>query len=556
MNTRQRKSPTLLLDFVLLLGGHYGGYFHLIHIFAFSKSPIPTSIVIESININGFKGLNKIHIEDCSNINVFVGKNNSGKTSILEAIKLFEIGLRGKKLDSPKEQHINELINNPDLFKIKMHYKNGSLLQLTANSDYNAVHDSTPDLSNQAHGLKCLYYKPSQIKHIRTNINPSTVIKQIHSGMLNNYDMVDLLYTLQFYSVRNEKKYVSAIYKQMIDDIIEHFPFLESIRSDKDEKDNNMLEYNEFGRNLNILCSGTGLVQLLDMFVKILISRANVVLIDEPDNGLHPSLQRTFIGFLNKISKAKDIQFFITTHSPVILNNYDSIKCFRVLNKSGKREVLHVHQDAMHSLIGDLGIRPSDFYSCDICIMVEGSNDVHFFEHLFNTIYSDIFSKIEIGVQYYRGSEIDQILSGNLSISHLTSAQQYVLWIHDRDSKPKDEPCKKIKKLKDFIETSGNGMSFHILEKRELEYCYPEKVVIAFARGDTDKGSKLAEILHGDQSDKFRNLAKEVGVDIPRGRALKQLLQEHFKEKDKVDTSINDIINDILIPWRNEILGL
>lgn len=44
--------------------------------------------VIHSIEINNFRGIKQLAISDFSNINLIVGDNNSGKTTILEAIQL------------------------------------------------------------------------------------------------------------------------------------------------------------------------------------------------------------------------------------------------------------------------------------------------------------------------------------------------------------------------------------------------------------------------------------------------------------------------------------
>ena len=43
---------------------------------------------IKSIEINQFRGIQRLAISDFSNINLIVGDNNSGKTTFLEAIQL------------------------------------------------------------------------------------------------------------------------------------------------------------------------------------------------------------------------------------------------------------------------------------------------------------------------------------------------------------------------------------------------------------------------------------------------------------------------------------
>jgi len=46
-----------------------------------------------------------------------------------------------------------------------------------------------------------------------------------------------------------------------------------------------------------------------------------------------------------------------------------------------------VPKDAIHTLLSDLGIRPSDVFNQDICLLVEGSSDVIFFEHVIHNLY-------------------------------------------------------------------------------------------------------------------------------------------------------------------------
>ena len=48
----------------------------------------------------------------------------------------------------------------------------------------------------------------------------------------------------------------------------------------------------------------------LDVLMKTTVSRANVVLLDEPELGLHPDLQRRFFGYLHRLAEERNIQFF------------------------------------------------------------------------------------------------------------------------------------------------------------------------------------------------------------------------------------------------------
>lgn len=47
------------------------------------------NLTLDYFYVHNFRGLNHLKLEDFSNVNIFVGANNSGKTSILEALKIF-----------------------------------------------------------------------------------------------------------------------------------------------------------------------------------------------------------------------------------------------------------------------------------------------------------------------------------------------------------------------------------------------------------------------------------------------------------------------------------
>lgn len=46
------------------------------------------SLIVEGVKIDNFRGLNGLTMDDLSVVNIFFGANNSGKTSVLEALML------------------------------------------------------------------------------------------------------------------------------------------------------------------------------------------------------------------------------------------------------------------------------------------------------------------------------------------------------------------------------------------------------------------------------------------------------------------------------------
>lgn len=65
--------------------------------------------------------------------------------------------------------------------------------------------------------------------------------------------------------------------------------------------------------------AGTGFLQLIQVFCYVLLFSPGVLLIDEPDIHLHPDIQEKLVGVLGQIAKDRGIKVLMTTHSPFIV---------------------------------------------------------------------------------------------------------------------------------------------------------------------------------------------------------------------------------------------
>lgn len=48
-----------------------------------------SNLILDSLEIRNFRGFNHLQIERLARVNLIVGKNNVGKSSLLEAIELY-----------------------------------------------------------------------------------------------------------------------------------------------------------------------------------------------------------------------------------------------------------------------------------------------------------------------------------------------------------------------------------------------------------------------------------------------------------------------------------
>lgn len=506
---------------------------------------------LKSIYIKNFKGLKDVKVEDCASINAFVGRNNSGKSSILHAIDIACLAISVGNWDNfqPKLA-IKDLINDVGDFEIKLIYDDNSETTIKTNEGWGPQIENKKDDSP-----KSILILPDVGFGMlnRQHRTPLWVIQQLETKQFQSINALEILYAIKYYSHRNERGLTPENYEAILAEISKYFPDIQNLNSDRTERDIATLTYEEYGKKLDILYSGTGLKHFLDILIKITLSGAKIVLLDEPELGLHPDLQRRFIEYLHQLADSKGIQVFVGSHSQVFLNYADTIKFFRVLNNSGTREVLPVDKEAVHTVLSDLGIRPSDLFNQDICLLVEGASDVIFFEHIIRGIYKNDFEKIAIGIVQYGGGAAEGIISGAIDITNIVPSQKYLFWIRDRDARPTENPSINATQLKNKIEQSGYPC--HILNKREIEYYYSEAVHVAAQDGNNQKEAATTAIYNGDQSAKYRDAAKPRQLCVPSGKHLKKVLSENLTDKNSLDQEIKDIIENHLLTWKKEILG-
>lgn len=74
---------------------------------------------------------------------------------------------------------------------------------------------------------------------------------------------------------------------------------------------------NEVIRPIELI--GTGYLQLIQLFAYILLFAPGVLLVDEPDIHLHPSVQEKLMSVLAAVARDRDMKVLISTHSPFVV---------------------------------------------------------------------------------------------------------------------------------------------------------------------------------------------------------------------------------------------
>ncbi len=128
------------------------------------------------------------------------------------------------------------------------------------------------------------------------------------------------------------------------------------------------------------------LLSLLEAYAEIEENLPSIILIEDPEIFLHPSLQKTSGKILYRLSRKNQVIF--TTHSPNLLPNFNSRQIRQVIiqedGSSGIREKTDIS-----AILDDLGYTAGDLMNVNFVFIVEGKQDKSRLPLLLRKYYSE-----------------------------------------------------------------------------------------------------------------------------------------------------------------------
>lgn len=133
------------------------------------------------------------------------------------------------------------------------------------------------------------------------------------------------------------------------------------------------VEYRQKDKDYDIISGGSGFHQILTLLAFLFGYQPTTILLDEPDAHLHVNLQREILDYFKRISVERDTQFLIATHAEEFARGVDSSQIVSLLQQVPKRihstpEVLRAMAEVSNEEITRLMTSPYILY-------VEGESD-------------------------------------------------------------------------------------------------------------------------------------------------------------------------------------
>ena len=265
---------------------------------------------ISSIRIFNFRSLKNIEITDLNKVNIFMGKNNSGKSSILHA--LYFAKYKNDPYMSPFEDCVF-LHKEDEVIEIQLEtIMEGKKL---LNSTY-WRHDGGITKSNEEFPIDDIYYIMSDrgIFFRESNISGG---KNSDVGLHGEHTNRNMVYIKQ-----NEESKFSKI-RSFAEEIGIGIKNIDNLLLNERNSQVTFVD-SQNDLKFNIILGGFGQNQLLPVIVQAFDAPPeSVLLFEEPEISLHPGAQRNLIEKFANFVIEENKQILLTSHSSYFL---DTIK--------------------------------------------------------------------------------------------------------------------------------------------------------------------------------------------------------------------------------------
>ncbi len=483
--------------------------------------------MITKVFIRNFKRLKQIEF-DLGNPVVLIGPNNSGKTSVLQALTLWDIGLRkwsqqkGKSLTNSKRPGV--AINRRDLLsipipssKLMWHHNNVREIvkengaQKTSNVNIEILVEGVNNEKNWVSAFEFDFANPESIycRPLRKNdegterygIEPNAFLNRVAylqpmSGLASKEDKL----TLGSIDVRvGEGKTADVLrnicyqllYPDLATDIDnsilieERWNKLKRVILNKfgvsinkpvfiSETGSIEMSYNENNFEYDLSSGGRGFQQTLLLLAYLYSYPNRIILLDEPDAHLEVIRQREIYSLITDVAIELNSQLIIASHSEVVMNQAaenDTVVAFyddSCYNLNNSKEI-----SQFRKMLTQIGW--DKYYlakSRGHILYLEGATDNKMLKEFAKKLNHPILSLLENANIEYTSNNLPSDAENNF----------YAL-----------EPLiKNLKGIALFDRLNKNlninqKLKIYQWEKRELEnyFAFPE-VIIAFAKQDGD----------------------------------------------------------------------
>ena len=266
--------------------------------------------LLKTLHIQNYRLFKDLTIEKLGQVNLIAGKNNSGKTALLEALRIRASSPNVSSVLNNIQLLRGELVRTSDVQSYQSLFFNRQLstdkLDTIKINDFEITHSFSK--SNNFHLFQC---KKDISNRLSANISADEPI----DGVIYVPFSIDSQHNTQFWE--------SISLTSSENDVVQILQLIEpKITTIRVENGKAKVLLNDNPQPFFLKSFGDGLNRLLTLALALVNSKGKMLLIDEFEVGLHHSVQEKLWKVIFEYAKEWKIQIFVTTHSE------DSLKAF------------------------------------------------------------------------------------------------------------------------------------------------------------------------------------------------------------------------------------
>ncbi|HCE56331.1 MAG TPA: ATP-dependent endonuclease [Prolixibacteraceae bacterium] len=442
--------------------------------------------MIKKLKIENYRGYLEHEIE-FRDLNIVVGKNNAGKTTLIEALRLVSLVTRRYKTapyknvpDWLKIPRINSGIS-PSLAKIDFSYKNifhsygDPPATITAEFNNNTRIIIYFAGENKFHAVLfdenekiCKKDKIRELELPVLNILPQiSPLLEDEKVLLEDYVRLNVDSSTSSRHFRNQLGYFHSFYysfKETVESTWDGIELYEYNPGNRFTEQNPYLLIQEGIFNTEIGLMGHGLQMWLQTIW--FLSRCNknsTVILDEPDVYMHADLQRKLIRYL----KNEYSQVIVATHSVEIMSEVEAENIL-IIDKKKEKSVFASDFNAVQKVLLNMGsihnVALARLWSANKMLIVEGK-DIDILKRIQNTLFKNSSEPLDaiphLSIGGWGGWS--RAVGSKLMLKNAGEESIIIYCILDSDYHTEDEIVSRLE------EAEKNGINLKIWEKKEIE---------------------------------------------------------------------------------------
>lgn len=290
------------------------------------------------LQISEFRGVDGLELQDLGQINLLVGINNSGKTSLLEAIYLLArqnddhalfdvIRWRGRFEKYPKNLWLVEQM--PICIRIEGSFGKVSNNNSSTHLEIRKIFEPDESIFNHSTFLARLILDSSYAdQRQRTDVILYSDLPR-RVNYVGRHWLCRVAFTSPYWTSRTDvlsesneaalqegaKSKVIGVIKNFVDQRVENVELA-------DEFNRFIVCHQQLSRAPDLSAFGDGMRRIFEICLLFACVRGGVLLIDEFENAIHRDLLAPFAQFVQELAREMNVQVFLTTHSKEALDAF------------------------------------------------------------------------------------------------------------------------------------------------------------------------------------------------------------------------------------------